>query len=78
VELTLFRRLSGHLFQLSDIDAQLFVTKEITLNISLLFTVLPTGISTQAFVWFKVMCNSTIKVVSLSKRKYSETLLRKF
>jgi hypothetical protein len=62
VELTLFRHLNGHLFQLSDIDAQLFVTKEITLNVSLLFTVLATDISTQAFIWFKVMCNSTIEV----------------
>jgi hypothetical protein len=72
VELTFFLHFLVHRFQLSDIDSQLLIIiKEIILNAMSLFIVLTTDICTQLFVRFEVMCNSTTKVISVSKLKYS-------
>jgi hypothetical protein len=47
------------------------VTKEMMLNAKSLFVVPTTDICTQLFIWFKVMCNWTTVVISLTQLKYS-------
>ena len=47
------------------------VTKEMILNAKSLFVVPTTDICTQLFIWFKVMCNWTTVVISLTQLKYS-------